>query len=89
MIDFTYDIFALTPQSDPLWVEAVCGLEEATRGLKTLAESKPEAYSIFDSRLARFVDTHAGRNVSSRRQELVPGGVNRDAPITSQVWQMR
>ena len=58
MIDFTYDIFALTPPSDPLWVEAVRGLEQAKRRLKTLAESKPATYSIFDSRLAKFVDTH-------------------------------
>lgn len=66
MIDFTYDIFALGPQSDPLWVEAARGLEHAKRRLKALAESKPGTYSIFDSRLATFVDTHPVQSTTLR-----------------------
>lgn len=57
-MDYTYDIFSIVSPSHPLWVEAVVGLEQARRRLNSLAETKPGAYSIFDPRLARFVETY-------------------------------
>jgi hypothetical protein len=55
-MDFTYDIFRLLPDSTPLWMEAVVGLEQARKRLNALSGASPAAYLIYDSHLARFVD---------------------------------
>ena len=58
-MDLTYDIFKWLPDSTPLWVEAVVGLEQARKRLKHLAEVESANYLIYDPRIATFIESHA------------------------------
>jgi hypothetical protein len=55
----TYDIFRVHPDSTPLWVDAVVGLEQARNRLNELARVKLGDYMIYDSRVARFIESYA------------------------------
>lgn len=56
----TYDIFRVHADSKPLWVDAVVGLEQARERLNELARVKLGDYLIYDSRVSRFIESHAG-----------------------------
>jgi len=51
----TYDIFRILPDSTPLWVDAVVGLDQARKRLNDLAGVESAKYLIYDSRMARFI----------------------------------
>ncbi|MGH9699977.1 MAG: hypothetical protein ACRD5R_05605 [Candidatus Acidiferrales bacterium] len=58
-MDLTYDIFKRLPDSTPLWVEAVVGLEEAAKRVESLSDAAGGAYLMYDPRIASFVDRPA------------------------------
>jgi hypothetical protein len=47
MHDETYDIFSGTTNKDAVWLEAVIGLDEARRCVKSRAASVPGNYFVF------------------------------------------
>ena len=51
----TYDIFKGVPGSEPIWVEAVQGLENARMRLLKLYESCPGDYFVFDPMSAKII----------------------------------
>ncbi len=51
----TYDIFRILPDSAPLWVDAVVGLEQARKRLNDLADVESANYFIYDSHMATFI----------------------------------
>lgn len=52
----TYDIFKRTPDSSPIWVESVDGLEALKGRLMQLASTKPDDYLVYDHSAQRFID---------------------------------
>jgi hypothetical protein len=57
----TYDIFRILFDSTPLWVDAVVGLEQARKRLGELAGVESGNYLIYDSRVAKFIESHTAR----------------------------
>jgi hypothetical protein len=51
----TYDIFRKLPAGEPVWVEAVQGLEDAKSRLQELATVRPGDYYIYDLGHERIV----------------------------------
>lgn len=51
----TYDIFRKLPAGEPLWVEAVQGLEDAQSRLRELVAIKPGDYYVYDLGRERIV----------------------------------
>ena len=51
----TYDIFRKLPAGEPVWVEAVQGLEVAKSRLQELATVRPGDYYIYDLGHERIV----------------------------------
>ena len=52
----TFDIFRTLPDGSPLWIEAVCGVENARKRLIELERIAPDKYRVFDSVTHRFID---------------------------------
>lgn len=52
-----FDIFRAFPDSGPIWIEVVHGLENARSRLRELRQSRPGDYFLFDSTNARVVAT--------------------------------
>jgi hypothetical protein len=50
-----YDIFSGLPETDPLWLETVAGLDLARKHMKALATKSPGPYFIFDCRSSKIV----------------------------------
>ena len=64
----TYDIFRILPNSAPLWVDAVVGLEQARNRLNDLGGVESANYLIYDSRMGAFIKSHtAGPTAHSTR----------------------
>jgi hypothetical protein len=55
MVDVTYDIFRKLPAGDPVWVEAVQGLQDAETRLRELVAVRPGEYYIYDLGRERIV----------------------------------
>ncbi|HTZ99847.1 MAG TPA: hypothetical protein VMB02_05920 [Candidatus Aquilonibacter sp.] len=55
MVSVTYDIFRKLPAGDPVWVEAVQGLEDAQTRLRELVALRPGDYYIYDLGRERIV----------------------------------
>jgi hypothetical protein len=51
----TYDIFRKLPAGEPVWVEAVQGLEDAQSRLRELVAVRPGDYYIYDLGRERIV----------------------------------
>jgi hypothetical protein len=51
----TYDIFRDLPESGPIWIEAVQGLEDARARLVKLLETRPGDYFVYDPIAAKIV----------------------------------
>jgi hypothetical protein len=51
----TYDIFRKLPAGEPVWVEAVQGLEDAKSRLSELVTVRPGDYYIYDLGRERIV----------------------------------
>lgn len=55
-----FDIFRRLPDGQPLWVQAVEGLEEAKLQLTHLVKASPGTYFIFDARRSAIIYTFEG-----------------------------
>jgi len=55
MTSATYDIFRKLPAGEPVWVEAVNGLEDAKSRLNELVAVRPGDYYIYDLGHERIV----------------------------------
>jgi len=55
MTSATYDIFRKLPAGEPVWVEAVQGLEDAKSRLNELVSVRPGDYYIYDLGHERIV----------------------------------
>lgn len=55
-----FDIFRRLPDGQPLWVQAVEGLEEAKMQLARLVQANPGEYFIFDMSSSAIVYTRSG-----------------------------
>ena len=53
----TYDIFRELPDSSPIWIESVQGLENAKVRLSNLIKSRPGDYFVYDPEAAKIVAT--------------------------------
>lgn len=53
----TYDIFRELPDSSPIWIESVQGLENAKVRLSNLIKSRPGGYFVYDPEAAKIVAT--------------------------------
>ncbi|MFY9688788.1 MAG: hypothetical protein WA369_05340 [Candidatus Acidiferrales bacterium] len=51
----TYDIFRKLPAGDPVWVEAVRGLEDAKSRVQELVSARPGDYYIYDLGCERII----------------------------------
>jgi hypothetical protein len=51
----TYDIFRDLPDSGPIWIEAVQGLEDARARLMKLLETRPGDYFVYDPVAAKII----------------------------------
>ena len=58
-MEAAYDIFRAFPDSGPIWIEVVHGLENARFRLLELRQSRPGDYFVFDSANAKVVATTA------------------------------
>jgi hypothetical protein len=54
-MQMTYDIFRDLPESGPIWIEAVQGLEDARARLVKLLETRPGDYFVYDPVAAKIV----------------------------------
>jgi hypothetical protein len=54
-VSVKFDIFRRLPDGQPLWVQAVEGLDEAKRQLAQLIQSNPGDYFIFDTNASAIV----------------------------------
>lgn len=52
-----YDIFRDFPDSGPIWIEAIQGLDNATGRLRNLLESHPGDYFVYDTSSAKIIAT--------------------------------
>jgi hypothetical protein len=51
-----YDIFRKLPDSSPLWIEAIEGLEQARNRLRQLSSQSPGEYLLYDTANRRFLN---------------------------------
>jgi hypothetical protein len=51
----SFDIFKKLPDGQPLWVQAVEGLEEAKRQLTQMALASPGDYFIYNTRSGEVI----------------------------------
>jgi hypothetical protein len=56
-----YDIFK-KDQDQPIWMEAVHGLEETRRRIMQLSDKSQGEYLVFDASRGRFIDIGLLRN---------------------------
>jgi hypothetical protein len=59
-MDAIYDIFRDFPDSGPIWMEAIQGLENAKMRLVNVLELHPGTYFLYDSRAAKIIATAIG-----------------------------
>jgi hypothetical protein len=52
----SYDIFRQNEEGDPVWVEAVTGLNEVKKRLVSLSSVKPGKYLVYDFAKAKLVE---------------------------------
>lgn len=48
LMDAKFDIFKRLPDGDPIWVQAIDGIEQAREQLARLASTTPGEYFIYD-----------------------------------------
>jgi hypothetical protein len=56
-VNTVYDIFRDFPDSGPIWMEAVQGLENVMGRLRILVQTRPGDYFVYDSTSAKVIDT--------------------------------
>jgi hypothetical protein len=56
-VNTIYDIFRNFPDSGPIWMEAVQGLENVVGRLKILVQTRPGDYFVYDSTSAKIIET--------------------------------
>lgn len=54
-MDPIYDIFRDFPDSGPIWIESIQGLENATGRLRNILEIRPGDYFVYDTASAKIV----------------------------------
>jgi hypothetical protein len=59
-VSVKFDLFRRLPDGQPLWVQAVEGLEEAKLQLARLVKANPGSYFIFDVATSAIIYTFDG-----------------------------
>lgn len=77
----TYDIFRDFPDSGPIWIESIQGLENATGRLRNLLENRPGDYFVYDTASAKIVASISNPGAAS--DTVDPNGSQR-RPFRSQ-----
>jgi hypothetical protein len=67
-VNATYDIFIHHPESGPIWVEAIQGLENARMRVINLLVTSPGDYFVYDPINAKVVVTTGGWPVTPLRR---------------------